>query len=840
MANESITKIKLKLFIKNFRKNWNLFKESKMGVFGLTIIIIFGIFALTYPIAWQFVDHSIYHPVTGTDPRVQDISYISKHMSAQNIIKGIEIPSSKLFTYSFLDQGEAFKKEIEKRIDIAQRQFVNLDYAQAFRHILDTIVDSYFPIKERMRFQTQLSQLLEEDLIIVKPLSDVVEIGDRKKFSLTSFKKLLESVDVETLAKALSVYKNKREVSTIGLWIKIAKGRDEREKFNELLGLNYNEEEIKQAEEEIFKAVQKLYKEGEINVQVSVSNQKDLEDVIRFDKISTFDLTKATVFNTLVDLITYAKIKENEEIISKLENSHYKDLMPFAETKVPDLENSENKKSNLNRIEQYFSELKKTFTQLGLTFDIKNPQIILDYLSGINLATISFDLSSDIKAKLENKLKDFEDIQESFRKKQEDLFKLVANSRVFMMSIISDIYNKSIEQIKVPEVYLSMDYTKFIPALDKPMVALLSYATKGTKHFDLIVENIKSAGDINYKREDIVEKLEGNLALTEQINFINKFHEYDILSKQTMKSLIKKYIENLEDKSYWEEKYSNVLMAQNDISTVVDNLKKTINLSQKDAQKLLVSIYNQLALESKLGIQHPLPPNRWHVLGTDPGGRDIFMQLWRSTPSEFMLGFLAAVITVTIGTIIGTTAAYYGGIIDTFFMRLADLMLLFPGIAFLIVLSGFFKLNLFWLALILGLLGGFGGITLVIKAQALTIKVKPYIEAAKVAGASNRYIIFNHIIPNVMPLSFLYMMFNVTGAVFSEASLSFFGLLRIRISWGIMINTAWTSGYLSSGNIGAYWWLWIPAGLIITIFCSGFYFLGRGLEEIVNPRLRKR
>ncbi|ANQ54022.1 ABC transporter permease [Thermosipho affectus] len=840
MANESITKIKFKLFLRNFKKNWNLFKENKMGIFGLSIIIIFGIFALTYPIAWQFVDHSIYNPVTGTDPRVQDISYISKYMSPQNVIKGIEIPPARIFTYSFLDQGEDFKKQIEQKIDAAQRQFVNLDYAQAFRHILDTIVDSYFPIKERMRFQTQVSQLLEHNLISIKPLSNIIEIGNRKKFSLISFKKLLKKADTKTLAIALSEYKNSREVSTIGLWIKIIKGKNERNKFNEMLKNTYSEFEKSEAKNKIFSAVNELVKNGDIEIQISVNSQNDLENIIRTNKIPTFDLAKSTIFNTLVDILTYAKIKKDKNIISKLENSHYKNLLKLAEEKIPNLENPENKNSNLDRINQYFSELKKIFEKLDLTFDLNHPQIILDNLSGINLAIISFDLSPETKAKLENNLEKYPEIQKSFRKKQEELYKIVANSRAFMLTIISNIYNEPIDKINIPEIYLSLDYTKLIPELDSPMTNLLSYATKGTKHFDLIINNIKSAGDINYQRLDIVEKLEKTPQLTEEINFLNKFNDYYVISKYLLKSLLEKYISKLNDKSYWVKKYSDVLNTQTDLSKAVEHLNKPIKLSKKDAEKLIVSIYNKLALESKLGIQHPLPPNRWHILGTDPGGRDIFMQLWRSTPSEFMLGFLAAIITVTIGTIIGTTAAYYGGFIDTFFMRLADLMLLFPGIAFLIVLSGFFKLNLFWLALILGLLGGFGGITLVIKAQALTIKVKPYIEAAKVAGASNRYIIFNHIIPNVMPLSFLYMMFNVTGAVFSEASLSFFGLLRIRISWGIMINTAWTSGYLSSGNIGSYWWLWVPAGLIITIFCSGFYFLGRGLEEIVNPRLRKR
>ncbi|MBB6062058.1 ABC-type dipeptide/oligopeptide/nickel transport system permease subunit [Thermosipho japonicus] len=842
MANESITKIKIKLFLKNFKKNWELFKENKMGVFGLSIIIIFGLFAISYPIAWQFVDHSIYNPVTGTDPRIHDISYISKYMSPQNVIKGIEIPPSIIFTYSFLDQGEEFKKQIEQKIDQAQRKFVNLDYAQAFRHVLDSIVDNYFPMKERIRFQTQVNQLAEHDLITIKPIAQVIEIGDRKKFSLTSFKKLLEKLDIETLASALSPYKGEKEISTISLWIKITAGKDKRELFKKLLYKEYSNEEIKEAQNKIYKAISNLAREKIIEVQVSVSNQSDLESTIEFEKIPIVDLAKSTVFNTLVDILTLSKINNNyDETIKMFKNTKYENLLDFAISKIPDLSVTENKESNKNRITKYFEELSKEFSKLGLEFNLKEPAKLLDNISGINLAIITFDLSPSIKAKLEDNLSDYPQILESFRKKQENLFKIVANSRTYMLSVVSKITNIPLNMINIPKIYLSLDFTKLIPALDDPMINLLALATYNTKHFDLIVENLESAGDANYRRIDIVEKLKNHSPVTNHIKLLTN-SEDKIISKTILSQIIKEYTNNLSENSrkYWEEKYSDILTSNNDFKEALNYLNQPLNLSEKEAKELVVSIYNDLALASKLGIQHPLPPNRWHILGTDPGGRDIFMQLWRSTPSEFMLGFLAAIITVTIGTIIGTTAAYYGGFIDTFFMRLADLMLLFPGIAFLIVLSGFFKLNLFWLALILGLLGGFGGITLVIKAQALTIKVKPYIEAAKVAGASNRYIIFNHIIPNVMPLSFLYMMFNVTGAVFSEASLSFFGLLRIRISWGIMINTAWTSGYLSSGNIGSYWWLWVPAGLIITIFCSGFYFLGRGLEEIVNPRLRKR
>ncbi len=236
--------------------------------------------------------------------------------------------------------------------------------------------------------------------------------------------------------------------------------------------------------------------------------------------------------------------------------------------------------------------------------------------------------------------------------------------------------------------------------------------------------------------------------------------------------------------------------------------------------------------------EQPASPSLAHPLGTDPLGRDVLSQLLSSTRSEFILGIVAALVTVSIATTIGAVSAYYGGIVDTFFMRLADLVVALPGIALLIVLSALFDLNLFFLALILGILGGFGGTSIVLKSQALSISVKPYIEAARVAGGSRFHIIFVHIVPNLLPLSFLYMMFAVTTAIFSEAVLSFFGLLNIRMSWGIMIHTASQGGYLLGGV--RYWWLLVPAGASITLLCSTFYLVGRALDEVVNPRLRRR
>ena len=249
------------------------------------------------------------------------------------------------------------------------------------------------------------------------------------------------------------------------------------------------------------------------------------------------------------------------------------------------------------------------------------------------------------------------------------------------------------------------------------------------------------------------------------------------------------------------------------------------------------SVYDPVVGYSFDEVRQPAPPSRNHLLGTDPLGRDILSQLMFSARAEFLLGLLAAVVTVVIGTTVGAVAAYFGGVVDMLLMRLADIMIMMPGISVLIVLSALIGVEHFELALIIGILSGFGGTGVVLKAQALSVVVKPYIDAARIAGGGPFHIIFVHIAPNLLPLSFLYMMFTVTGAIFSEAVLSFLGLLDVRMSWGLMIHTTESAGYLL--QVTEYWWLIFPASLSITLLCSSFYLVGRSLDEVVNPRLRR-
>ncbi len=250
------------------------------------------------------------------------------------------------------------------------------------------------------------------------------------------------------------------------------------------------------------------------------------------------------------------------------------------------------------------------------------------------------------------------------------------------------------------------------------------------------------------------------------------------------------------------------------------------------------NVYNPINGFDPQSPVNPAPPSARHLLGTAPQGQDILSQLMFSARNEFILAVLAATVTVTMTTTLGAIAAYYGGVIDNVIMRIVDLVIMVPALSILIVVSGLFELSIVQLALVIGLISAFGASTVVIKSQALSIKVKPYIEAARVAGGGDFHIIFRHLLPNLMPIALLYMMFSVTGAIFSEAVLAFLGLLEVDMSWGIMLNTTRNLGFIL--DFSNRWYLIFPAGLSITLLSSAFYLVGRALDEIVNPRLRQR
>ena len=228
-------------------------------------------------------------------------------------------------------------------------------------------------------------------------------------------------------------------------------------------------------------------------------------------------------------------------------------------------------------------------------------------------------------------------------------------------------------------------------------------------------------------------------------------------------------------------------------------------------------------------------PSLKHWLGTDFMGRDILSQLLAGARVAFMVGVSAAFMSIFLGTAVGMVAGYSGKFVDTVLMRLADVVMVMPTLLVVIILASLFgQLNIWTIVLIIAFFR-WPGVSRVIRAQTLSLKQRPFIDAARVAGASHLRIIFRHIMPNVLPLSFLYMTFRVTSAITIEAALAFLGFGDPgTVSWGMMLQWVWKTGHMFK----APYWL-LPPGLCISLITLSFYMLGRAMEEVLDPRLRK-
>lgn len=230
------------------------------------------------------------------------------------------------------------------------------------------------------------------------------------------------------------------------------------------------------------------------------------------------------------------------------------------------------------------------------------------------------------------------------------------------------------------------------------------------------------------------------------------------------------------------------------------------------------------------------PPSSTFLLGTTNAGRDIFSQLIYGTRPAIIVGFTAAFFVSIIGTIVGVVAGYYGGRVDNLLMRITDIAFGIPFEPFIIVLVAMLKPGLTNIVLAIALLL-WRDTARVIRSQVLSVRERSFVEAARVSGAGNLRIMLLYITPNILPLSFLYGSLAIGWAILAEAAVSFLGFGDPNvISWGYMLQDAYVSQAMSRG---AYYWI-IPPGVCIMLAVMAGFFIGRGYEEILFPRLRER
>lgn len=245
---------------------------------------------------------------------------------------------------------------------------------------------------------------------------------------------------------------------------------------------------------------------------------------------------------------------------------------------------------------------------------------------------------------------------------------------------------------------------------------------------------------------------------------------------------------------------------------------------RQDRDALDLNLFDQ-------GFHPPTAPGiGGHLLGTDESARDFATRLLFSGQVSLSVGFLAAGITITIGTTLGLLGGYFGGWLDDLLNALIQIISNLPTIFLLIIFSFFFFFNVFSLSLVIGSLSWMSS-TRVIRGEVLTLRNKEYIAAAKLAGASDLRIIVVHLLPNLTPLILIGTGFDMVNAMLTEAGLSYLGFgVSIPIpSWGNLL----TGSFKYFEN--APWLVYPPAiALAVTIFCV--YVVTNGLRDALDSK----
>jgi peptide/nickel transport system permease protein len=227
-------------------------------------------------------------------------------------------------------------------------------------------------------------------------------------------------------------------------------------------------------------------------------------------------------------------------------------------------------------------------------------------------------------------------------------------------------------------------------------------------------------------------------------------------------------------------------------------------------------------------------PSSAHWLGTDDGGGDMLSLLIAGSRVSLGVGFLAALVAIVIGGLVGVLSGFFGGATDTVLMRFTDYMLVIPDIPLMIIAAALFGRNLTNIIVIIGIIYWTSTARL-IRAQVKSVRERVYVKRARALGAGNRRLVFKHVLPQVTPLLIANTVLMIALAIFAETFITFLGLGDpSTISWGRLIENAFTG----EATVNDAWWAIVPPGLCVTVVILACTMIGQSVEDSLNPRLR--
>ena len=244
----------------------------------------------------------------------------------------------------------------------------------------------------------------------------------------------------------------------------------------------------------------------------------------------------------------------------------------------------------------------------------------------------------------------------------------------------------------------------------------------------------------------------------------------------------------------------------------------------------LLAPYDPFAQQSK----RLLPPSWDNLMGTDDLGRDTFSRIIYGARVSLQVGIIAVVIALLIGSLLGIVSGFFGGRVDTWLMRVVDVMFAFPGLVLAIVIAGLLGASRENAMIAIGVIYA-PAFARVVRSAVLSVMSEPYMEAGRVIGSGSLRLIRLHLLPNIMAPLIVMVTVYLSSAILSEAALSFLGLgtQPPEPTWGGMLN-------LARRHMETSPWLAIFPGVAIMLIVLGFNFLGDGLRDILDPRLQER
>lgn len=228
------------------------------------------------------------------------------------------------------------------------------------------------------------------------------------------------------------------------------------------------------------------------------------------------------------------------------------------------------------------------------------------------------------------------------------------------------------------------------------------------------------------------------------------------------------------------------------------------------------------------------PPSRDHWMGTDRVGRDALSRVIYGARISLSVGIVAVGIYLAIGFLIGATAGYLGGWVDSVLMRFTEIVMCFPTFVLILILVGMLGPNIGNVMLVLGLFG-WPDVARLVRGQVLQVRAQEYVIAARANGGGTLYILARHIAPNIVGPLTVAGSLGIAGAILAEAGLSFLGLgvVQPSASWGSMLNEARNPAILATQP-----WLWLAPGLAISLAVLSANFIGDGLRDALDVRGR--